>query len=877
MLQAVGVDTSDSNGVAVTSNAGSQGSATGATITTTCTGTGTGDSNNVVREEKDLSARNSGQIGVTAANWPFIQLYTLNPTGNVVIQYNKGGGVQTTTLTFDTVDNFANTSLDRAVYTTGAEIHVTITDLWLNIDPTDEDSWTFGTIGTGSTNYQVFDENGSQDGDDVPGGVIDISGSLSALMCEDNCVLLLNTDAQGKGNVITLQDNDDSAIVSTGVDVTDATTFSTLGGNLAGAQPITITEQGPNTGVFGTYDESDVSVIIMNTGAARGTSATIDYNETAVTILTGFDFATIDIQPIDDEWNSGEEIPIIIVDGDANRNSRADEDLDLNNPAVSLIPALETGDPFTLGEAGVEGSTAAQAVLATFPGVTETTLDSGVIETTLNPVTVSKAATVTVEKFSERAIITPSSASTAVNSIIIDYETTAEDLQATISDPTDPTFFGFNFYNQDVRSFASTGTYTVWLLSNAGEIISDDGQNTISTDIIATKVATGISAQSGVVPATGIAATAATTIATLPITDSVGLAIVSSNAPAVPTDPPAPFASGTLPIVADFFSFGFNNDGDVASDRIANQIIRIELEESGDNTSSFEGSLEYIMINQLNALDPSTYSGLSTIADDPSFIVVEDFTDEDSIRVNYLDLGSDGVSTQIADQEEAPSHSGIVSFNLDTYKTADTVEITLEDVDLNVDSDLIDIYTTVSTIGDANFDVVGDTTVVNGGTSIPLSDGSQLGRLLDVTFDDALWTTPGVGTCTNTSGATLESLTTDTGLAATGFTLVETSNDSGKFIGDFQIPPAWCRGGATFTGATETTTGLDLEVNYVDFRDASGEIIEVGDSAGVRASTGSVSLDRTVYPVPFGVPGNFATVTDTAPDNRSVFPSIKLV
>ena len=45
-----------------------------------------------------------------------------------------------------------------------------------------------------------------------------------------------------------------------------------------------------------------------------------------------------------------------------------------------------------------------------------------------------------------------------------------------------------------------------------------------------------------------------------------------------------------------------------------------------------------------------------------------------------------------------------------------------------------------------------------------------------------------------------------------------------------------------------------MEVNYQDFRDASGETIEVGDSAGIRANTGSVSFDRTVYPVPFGQP-----------------------
>ncbi len=50
------------------------------------------------------------------------------------------------------------------------------------------------------------------------------------------------------------------------------------------------------------------------------------------------------------------------------------------------------------------------------------------------------------------------------------------------------------------------------------------------------------------------------------------------------------------PIVADFFSFGFENDGRVGGERIANQIIRIEAEETGDNTSTFAGTLEYTMI-----------------------------------------------------------------------------------------------------------------------------------------------------------------------------------------------------------------------------------------------------------------------------------------
>jgi hypothetical protein len=140
---------------------------------------------NVLRETKDIntSVPGTNPPGITTTSWPFIQLYSFNPTGNVVVQYNKGGGVQSTTLTFDSVDQFAGASLDRAVYPQGAQVHATITDLWLNIDPTDEDSWTFGTTGTGNkaaatTNYQVFDENGNQAGDAIAGGVINISAHL---------------------------------------------------------------------------------------------------------------------------------------------------------------------------------------------------------------------------------------------------------------------------------------------------------------------------------------------------------------------------------------------------------------------------------------------------------------------------------------------------------------------------------------------------------------------------------------------------------------------------------------------------------------------------------------------------------------------------
>ena len=96
-------------------------------------------------------------------------------------------------------------------------------------------------------------------------------------------------------------------------------------------------------------------------------------------------------------------------------------------------------------------------------------------------------------------------------------------------------------------------------------------------------------------------------------------------------------AGDNYPIVADFFSFGFKNSGVKSTERVANQIIRFELEETGDNTSTFIGTIEFRMVNQLNILDSATYD-LDTIDDEPQFIVIEDLTDEDLVEVQLFRL-----------------------------------------------------------------------------------------------------------------------------------------------------------------------------------------------------------------------------------------------
>jgi hypothetical protein len=614
--------------------------------------------NHVIRENKSLNVptftgnNGNGQIAVADNAWPFIQLYDLNPTGSVVVTYNKGGGAQSTTLTFDTVDQFANLESDRTVFPTGANVHLTMTDVQLNIDPTDEDSWTWGTIATNNTVfYQLFTENGDADADGDATGAVDLQDDLGTdeFMFEDNGFLIIDLDAQGTGTeVLRIIDNGDSN--TGGSAVVLASTVNTTGTTVAaGDQPVTFTELSSNSGLFSNYDESDVSNLAIASDAERGVSASIDYNETPKTVLVGFDFGTIDIQPVDDEWNSGEEIPIVLVDGDANLNSRVDEDLDLNNPDNPLIPSLGTGDPFTLGEGGVEDDSVLAAVF--LPSVVELNVTAGTVPvpypTTTFPfanatqadgVTAGANATVSVNKFSDRAIITPNATITA-RSLVIDLGVTAADLQDSIGDTSGAglaadRLLGFNLFNQDFRSFNQTGTFDVYLLNNTGSfagnniiVTSDDGS--VGTDYTfglngsatALSIVNGSDAQSLNLINSTSDLTAdenrqlnAVQAAFFDIDsdDSIGLLInfdTTSSGYAL---------DAQEAIVADFFSFGFLSSGEESGERIANQIVRIEVEETGDNTSTFEGSLEYVMVNQLNILDADTYTGLSPIADDPS-------------------------------------------------------------------------------------------------------------------------------------------------------------------------------------------------------------------------------------------------------------------
>ena len=820
---------------------------------------------NVVREAKELNAGITDRIGQTivrttstapelAGLWPFVQLYDFNTTGTVEIQYNRGGGTQSVTLNYDDVDDYASLALDRAIYPNNAEVHFTITDTWLDIDPTDEDSWSWAVAGDspGAVYYQKFDENGDRQDKTItsPSAASssqDVSSALTGLMCDDNCRLLLNPDAQRTGvPVVVLEGNGDSN-PGLDADITEAD-------DSPPSVLLTVTETEASSGVFTSYDESDQSALVTGANPPRGTTATIDYNETPQSITVGYAFATIDIQPTGDAWLSGQEIPVVLTDADANRNSLSDEDLDVLN-VDHIIPTLVTGSPVTLaGASAVAVETNTDGPTTTASG-TEYTTTTGAFDSGAGVVTVAELANdpslrATVDFTGNQRFL------------VIDYGTAAPHHSAgTVTTVFNYDFGGLEFAspteaNRNVDVYALVGT--------AGAIFdSATNLDTVTPYSIATNA-----------PLSGTAAlpeAARTQLAGAGT--SLGLMAEFGGDIAAPADP--------VILIADVMSFGFTDDGEDAGERHANQVVRLELEETADDSGVFEGSLEYAMVNQLTIAESSTYSGLAFISDEGTLIAIEDLTDEDTLTVTYNDLGQDGVVTPVSDDEAALSHSGTVSFDATSYKIADTVTVTVLDADLNTSSDTTEVYTIPAQPATPNFVSTTLNTAVTADqrAAVPIHNaansahvgeiggvydttevaGGTLGRMLDITFDDSQWE----------EGITfvVEDFVPDTpnaaardvlrscvpgghnGLRDTGFTLRETSAASGVFEGDFQIPARWCAPGQQ---SPASVTGLDMEVNYVDYRDASGEIIEVGDGAGVRASTGSVSLDRPVYPVPFG-------------------------
>ena len=528
---------------------------------------------------------------------------------------------------------------------------------------------------------------------------------------------------------------------------------------------MTFTEDGDNHTVF-TNAPGDNPSIATATNAPRGLDFAVEYGDESDTSDIGFSTTSIVIDA-GAEWNSGEQIGITLTDSDANTNSLDADDLSILD-SEQTIPTIRIGSPLTLGEA--EDSEA------------YTVTDVSDILVMKSASTYAEEGTLTIELGSW----------TDVSAYLPQHE---------------PTFIGTHLLNYDISSLTNATGITLAIQGQTPLTLVNDDDGTSGTIEL-----TGPDFDVTARPGFGILYDDATGN----IKDFGGAATslqisLGENGAVEVGDS----------IVVDLFSFGLDdpNDDRNTATTVNNAIYRLELEEDGDNSSDFTGTLEYIGLNQLNMWDTATYDGITATGVDVILI-----SDDDSISVEYLDLDSTGGETIFTAGADTPTHSGSVQLDSDGYKIADTVMVTVEDADLNTDSGVRNSYTTY---GDA---ISGEGAVMD---------------LLTIAIDGNPW----VAGCSYEDED--ENIIEVEGLAATEFTLRETERDSGVFEGTFSVPHLYCATIGT-TLVVATVTGTDISAEYIDFRDDSGSVISVSSSAGIRSATGSVSLDRTVYPVPFG-------------------------
>lgn len=497
----LGVDVSQTDGVAIPDSAGLSGTTQGTASFSSCSGTPTTPSsqNNVVRNTPSLNTNPqvpSGQIGINPNVWPMIQLFALS--GSVHIEYDGSTSTQSVDLDFSDIPNIS-IKLDRTGYPSGSDVFTTINDVELSIDPTSQDSWTFNVGPSSATFYQAFAESGrSASGP----GLVNLVPYLSNLGFKDNGRLNMDTS-----DVVNLKTN-------------SVQTSSSLNGVYN--KLVTFVETGPHTGIFQSSSAS-VSTIGILPNAPRSHAGSITYNLQSVSIVSGNSDASLAVGNSQSQFGPGQKETITLIDNNQNINSNLIDQLNIFKTS-SKIPTLKIGNPITLSSS---------SDVKFYNSSSSISVPSAVFDTN-----------------SLRLILdTRSQSLSNFQKITLNLGVSAQSLKNLLIDTSQPNSKGTNWVNYDLRSFQqqlgvnsfSGTTMTLYFGSignspvpvvSPGTIVSGNGLLQISDSTVA-------SIQS--------------ISSNLPVYLEINF-----NTPGTISNP-----GDTQPIVFDLFSFGNNNNQQV--------------------------------------------------------------------------------------------------------------------------------------------------------------------------------------------------------------------------------------------------------------------------------------------------------------------------
>ena len=857
----------------------------------------------------DLGQRGHGLNESGYGSWPYI--LSINLADDNVIEY----GDDSINVEFGNTDDETSLAINNPNPAGSHEVHVTLSDPALNIDPTDVDKWLFDLSATAATPNVEFATNGTT------------NTALSAAQlgdhgCSANCRLS-----------------------------TDGTSV------LSGATHVVMTESGANTAFFESFDLNGQSEIETTIAPAADTKIVFTYGDDSLDMIITYNTATIEFSDDDGDWSPTEVATFSVTDPDQNKNPTSDETLEIGDE-TDVVPVIKMGTgglSLTEGSNGFLQSGDDQDNRALVRGLNVgDQLGSGIYGTNIYNVTDNSdrlriihngteshpMSTTTITWINVTTGHTRSDLVDLAGTVVLNYDVSGP---AALVSAT-----AVQVYVVDSGNNASSNTATVTngiigaVTSGnaaAGLVDLDDG-----TEFLRDGSVTAAQTWSGTSNAG---------------TNFVGVHFGLTHAAGADMTTTADYA-----IAADFCNFDQNN-----SSLVHNCIYRIQAEETGDNTGVFEGTVEYI--NMVNATSNDTggvHAGndydvdsmLTDMGSDGHAIVVlsDSVSGTDAVRVIYNDTDALQVAEEIGAQLSTSTYAGTVDLDLDTYEEGDMVTLTITDPDWNQDSSIRDTYSNSSTTFNVTItgsDGLAEQLIFNGTTTTSMVaiettpdsgvfvaifpvPGEVLGEDIEVTYydsrdaggntvelydtatvtsnsgtvafersvypvpyatndleegdnstdisgagdvvitltvADADFTTDTLTTTTSTSAGSIEILLIEGSTSTTCFTagstvaasagdnpaelgpLSEVVRDTSEYEVEFSLSKV------VDCGATDVTvsSGDVIQVHYPDATNDSGSASSTYDSSTFDLRTGSLSVDKDVY-----VLGSDMVITLTDPD-----------
>jgi len=570
-----------------------------------------------------------------------------------------------------------------------------------------------------------------------------------------------------------------------------------------GGTDVIMTESDTNSAVFESWATNGTSQLVTVDEAVADTKHIFTYGGNSVDLIVTYNNANLTLDAGDGDWITGASASVTVSDADANKYPGVAETLSIGDEDA-VIPTIVMGTPLTLANSDGNDNLASAAAnnnagvqVGANEGDVGYTL--AVFNTTDNSERLRIIHSAIVDTNEDSAMVGGSTHShTWIN------VTTAHSVGDLVNLP------GTVVLNYDVSGPASdlgsteVAAYVVMTGKNSS------GQNIITVEDAGNTRAGVVDLDDEVdwIKSTDVARDHSSL--TTAGSSDIGTSTINAGVAFKITHPVGNFLNAThdYAIAADFCNFDQDNGSSVH-----NCIYRIEAEETGDDTGIFEGTVSYLMLN--NSTTAATDNGEadgndeeveSHVGANSADVTVVLMNSADSVRVVYNDTDALQSGSKLGAQIDARTWTGTASLDADTYEDADMGTITIVDADLNMDSSVRDTY-----------------------------QNSSRTFQMNVTGSDGTAHMP---------------------FASNPMTIIETTNDSGIFVGTFKVP---------------NFKGQDMSLTYYDSLNEAGNTAEVYDEATVTSNSGAISFDRSVYPVPFGTKdlrsGDNSGTTNTAAGN----------